>query len=98
MAIVFTWSILGLAAVLVVVGVRALLRWDGPWRWLVLLMLLPLVVTGSRIVVDVRADPTAHNLWPFEVLAAAVVSLILLAVFAIGRTVLSRRVQPEARG
>ena len=98
MAIVLTWLMLGSAVALLVWGVRTVLRWDGPWRWLALAVLLPLVITGARIVVDIRSDPTSHNLWPIEVLAAAVVSLVLLVVLQIGRAIVSRRAQGDGRG
>lgn len=98
MAIVLTWLVLGLAIGLVVLGIRGLLRWDGVWRWLALVVPLPLLVTGVRIIVDTRADPTSHNLWPFEVLASAVISLILLVVLEIGRAVFARRSRWERRG
>jgi hypothetical protein len=81
-------SILGIG--LTVVGVRALVRWRGGWRWVALapLLLVPGVVLN--IVLKVRADPTSHNLWPFEVLGAivlagAVLGLIELCRIAGGR-------------
>ena len=54
-----------------VVGtVAALRRWRGGWRLMALLPLLGVITVVVTIVVDVSADPTAHNLWPFEVLGA----------------------------
>jgi hypothetical protein len=29
----------------------------------------------GRVVIDTAADPTSHNLWPFEVVLAVVVSV-----------------------
>ena len=72
-------------------GVRALLRWRGPWRWAALLPLLLVGGVGLRIVGDVRADPTAHNLWPFEMLAAVIAAGALLGVLALVRAGISWR-------
>ena len=51
-----------------------LLRWRGGWR---LAAALPAVAMGFvvlRILVDTARDPTAHNLWPFEILMVGGVS------------------------
>jgi hypothetical protein len=54
-----------------VVGtVAALRRWCGGWRLIALLPLLGVIAVVVTIVVDINAEPTAHNLWPFEVLGA----------------------------
>jgi hypothetical protein len=53
---------------------HALRRWQGGWRLGALLPLLGVIAVVVTIVVDIRADPTAHNLWPFEVLGAVVVA------------------------
>jgi hypothetical protein len=45
--------------------------------WAVLALMsacLPVAVLG-RVVIDTAADPTSHNLWPFEVVLAVVVSV-----------------------
>ena len=38
-----------------------------------------------RIVLGTALDPTSHNLWPFEILYASVVSLLLLGAMAVAR-------------
>jgi hypothetical protein len=58
-------------------------RWQGGWRWAALAPLLLVLGVVLNIVQGVRADPTSHNLWPFEmqsavVLASAVLGLIEL--------------------
>jgi hypothetical protein len=86
----FTWSVLILGIGLVALGVRALLRWRGGWRWVALLPLLLVVGVVLRIVLDVRADPTSHNLWPFEVLAVVVAAGALLGLVELIRIAASR--------
>jgi hypothetical protein len=56
----------------------ALWRWRGGWRWLAGLPLLFVLGVALKIVVYVGADPTAHNLWPFEVLGAVVLASVAL--------------------
>jgi hypothetical protein len=80
-------SLAGLACPLV-----ALWRWRGGWK---LAAAVPAGIVGFvilRIVVDTSADPTSHNLWPFEVLLAALASLAVIGVLA-----LTRRVTAGAR-
>jgi hypothetical protein len=58
-----------------VVGtIAALRRWRGGWRLAAPLPLLGVIAVVVKIVVDVGTDPTAHNLWPFEVLGTMVVA------------------------
>jgi hypothetical protein len=54
--------------------VAALRRWRGSWRLVATLPLLSVIAVVIKIVMDVNADPTAHNLWPFELLGAVVVA------------------------
>jgi len=75
-------GVLGLAAP--VWGVR---RWRGGWR---VAAAVPLVIMGLvvlRIVVETAADPTSHNLWPFEILMTGAVSVVFMAVIVVARKV-----------
>jgi hypothetical protein len=65
-----------------VAQVGSLWRWKGAWRLAGLVPLAYAVFVVTRIVVDVRRDPTSHNLWPMEVLLAAVGGLIGLGIIA----------------
>lgn len=55
------------------------------WRLLAWVPVLPLAAWGLFIVIGVTRDPTSHNLWPFELLIWAAVSLLLLALFVLAR-------------
>lgn len=73
------FALMGIMLVLLVVAVawpiRALRRWEGGWR---IASMLPLGVIGFvvlRIVIGTAIDPTSHNLWPFEVAMAGLVSV-----------------------
>jgi hypothetical protein len=57
-------------------------RWSGAWRIAGLVPLAYAVFIVTRIVIDVRRDPTTHNLWPMEVLLAAVGGIIGLGIIA----------------
>ncbi len=78
MVIPFMLLIAALALGFVVAQGWALVRWQGIWRWLASVPLLLLSVVGLRIIVDTSADPTSHNLWPFEVLTVMVLAGIAL--------------------
>ena len=93
MGMLFTLFVLILGIGLAVFGARALVRWRGGWRWAALIPLLLVLGVVLRIVVETRADPTSHNLWPFEVLGVIVISsavLGLLELCRIARARLSR--------
>jgi hypothetical protein len=68
-------GILGLAAPL-----WAMRRWRGGWR---IAAAVPAAMAGFvvlRIVFGTAADPTSHNLWPFEILQVGVLSLVVIGV------------------
>jgi hypothetical protein len=80
MLLVGALGIGGLAAPLL-----ALRRWQGGWK---LAAAVPAGIVGFvilRIVVDTGADPTSHNLWPFEVLIAGLASLAVVGALAVAR-------------
>jgi hypothetical protein len=70
----FVFGVLVLAALLACFlwPLWGVLRWKGGWR---ILAALPLVVVGMWIIkdtVEISADPSSHNLLPFELIEAAV--------------------------
>jgi len=70
--------------------VRALRRWSGGWRVAAALPALWLSLVALRIVLGTALDPTSHNLWPFEILQASVVSLVAIGALTVGRPLLGR--------
>src|SRR5688572_5215283 len=90
MGLLFTLVVLTLGIGLAVFGVRALVRWRGGWRWAALVPLLLLLGVVLNIAVDIRTDPTAHNLWPFEVLAMVVIASAVLGLIELYRMVVTR--------
>lgn len=76
LSIVVLASIVGTGFCLL--AARAIRRWRGWWRWAIAAPLLLLVGVVLDIVIAIRLDPTAHNLWPMEVLAwLALVSVVV---------------------
>lgn len=73
----------------------ALVRWQGIWRWLAVVPLLLVGVIVLRIIVDTSADPTSHNLWPFEVLGVIVLAGVGLASLQLVRFFVARSAQAE---
>jgi hypothetical protein len=61
----------------------------------VMLACVPVAVMG-RVVMDTAADPTSHNLWPFEVVLSMIISIPAICVggllaWAIRRTTRASR-------
>ena len=65
--------------------VRAMRRWQGGWRLAAALPVLWVAFVVLRIVVGTALDPTSHNLWPFEIGQAGVVSLMLIGLIALAK-------------
>lgn len=80
------WTIAGLAAVCaailiyVVLQVLCLKWWSGRYRLLASLPLLWWAAWGAVFAIDVMQDPSSHDHWPIEVVAAVGPSLILLLI------------------
>jgi hypothetical protein len=55
------------------------------WRLLAWCPVLPLALWAPFVAWGVTRDRTSHNLWPFEFVIWAALSMALLALFLIGR-------------
>ena len=94
---VFMLLIAALVIGFVVATSYALRRWRGGWRLVAALPLLGVLAVVVTIGVDVSADPTAHNLWPFEVLVAAGVASAALGAIQLMRFIAQRWAAAESR-
>jgi hypothetical protein len=71
----------------------ALFRWRGKWRALAALPMLFVVLWVIKDVVELSADPTSHNLLPFELIEAAGIVATFMSIL----WVLRRRALAAAR-
>lgn len=86
----FMLAVLAIGIGGIALPILAVRRWQGGWRlaaavpagWVGLVVL--------RIVLGTALDPTSHNLWPFEILQASVVSLVLIGAMTAGRRLVGR--------
>ena len=81
----FMLTVLALGCAGVAAPIWAIRRWHGGWR---VAAAVPAVMTGfvvARIVLGTASDPTSHNLWPFEILQVAVLSLVVIGVLVAAR-------------
>ena len=86
----FMLAVLAIGVGGIALPLRAMRRWSGGWR---LAAVLPVVWVGFvvlRIVLGTALDPTSHNLWPFEILQASVLSLVLIGALALARRLVAR--------
>ena len=75
--------------------VFALVKWRGVWRFLALLPLFMVGFVVVRIVVDTQADPTSHNLWPFELVIWSFLAIAFLGVLVGVRSMFLQRSESE---
>ena len=80
MLVMLALGVLGFAAP--VQGVR---RWRGGWRVAAAVPIVMMAFVVLRLVVGVAADPTSHNLWPFEILQAGALSMVFMLVLFVAR-------------
>lgn len=60
-------------------------RWRGGWRVAAAAPMVVMAFVALRIAIDVAGDPTSHNLWPFEILLAGVLSVVVMAALWLAR-------------
>jgi hypothetical protein len=69
-----------LGLLLCVLVARAFRQWQGWWRWLVLLPFLGALAIVINIATAIWMDPTAHNLWPIELIAYFLAANVVVAL------------------
>lgn len=82
--------LLAIPAAWVWAQVAVLRRWRGAWRLAGALPLAPAAVWLVLFLRDVTADPTSHNLFPFEIGIGAVASIAYLGVLTLLRRLVTR--------
>lgn len=69
----------------------ALWKWRGRWRIAAAAPAALMAFVVLRIVFGVAADPTSHNLWPFEILQVGVLSVLTMGLLALARRLTRRQ-------
>ncbi|MDC8448852.1 MAG: hypothetical protein LV473_10880 [Nitrospira sp.] len=87
----FLWGVL--ASGLLGFGLPAwgVWRWHGAWRMAALVPAAMMAFVIIRIVVDGLRDSTSHNLFPFEILTAGLLSLGMMAMLYLAHKLFSGR-------
>lgn len=60
-------------------------RWRGGWHIAAAVPAAMMTFVVLRIMFGVARDPTSHNLWPFEILQAGALSVVVMAVLLVAR-------------
>lgn len=64
-----------------------LLRWRGGWRVAACVPAALMTFVILRLFIDLAADPTSHNLWPFEILITGALSVTIMVILMVARKV-----------
>jgi hypothetical protein len=65
-------------------------RLRGGWKLIAWIPVLPLAGDATWILWDTAHDPTAHNLWPFELVVALVIAFVLAGAIRLGARLFNR--------
>lgn len=71
--------------------IRWMRRWQGGWRIAAAACLVPVPLSIANITLGLLADPTSHNLFPFEIAMAGAVAYGLMIVVGIAHVVATGR-------
>jgi hypothetical protein len=83
--ILFMLAMLALGVAGLVLPIRALAKWRGGWRIAAAVPAAVMAFVLLRIIFGVAVDSTSHNLWPFEVLSAGLLSLVVMGLLMLLR-------------
>src|SRR5688572_2221298 len=88
---VFNLLVFSIPAVVAAVwSMRLSMSSRDEWKLFVWFPVLPLAAWAVFIAVGVTRDATSHNLWPFELVAVGLFSLVLYAIVLLLRRVFTR--------
>jgi hypothetical protein len=65
-------------------------RWQGGWRVAAAVPAAVMAFVVLRILFDTARDPTSHNLWPFEIIMAGLLSAAVMALLGVARKIFGR--------
>ncbi|HET6546345.1 MAG TPA: hypothetical protein VFG55_06315 [Rhodanobacteraceae bacterium] len=60
-------------------------RWRGGWRMAAAVPAVMMAFVVLRLFVETAADPSSHNLWPFEILQVGALSVVIMVALLIAR-------------
>lgn len=64
------------------------------WQLLAWIPVTPLAVWGVYVAIGITRDPTSHNLWPFELAAWVLLSVLLWLLFVALRRLAGGKAAP----
>jgi hypothetical protein len=79
------WGGLALGVGGFVLPLRAMWRWRGGWRVAAMLPTALMALVVLRLIIGTTIDPSSHNLWPFEILIAGGLSVLIMAALTLLR-------------
>ena len=81
----FMLAMLGVGLLAFAAPAWGLWRWRGGWRIAAAVPAAMMAFVVLRIVIGGATDPTSHNLWPFEVLQAGALSVVVMLALLAAR-------------
>lgn len=83
----FMLAVLALGVAGVVAPLWAMRKWRGGWRVAAAVPAVMIAFVVLRILLGTAADPTSHNLWPFEILQVGILSVVVIGILLAARRV-----------
>ncbi len=89
--VIFLLLVVGSFVSFVVLEIKTLQRWKGGWRALAAFPVVVLTAVVLNIVIGILRDPTAHNLWPFEIVLWSAGGLVFLGLLHLLRRFVTKK-------
>ncbi|WP_028381112.1 hypothetical protein [Legionella cherrii] len=87
LAFIFMLSTLAIGILGIITPLLGIWKWKGGWRIAAFVPAALMAFVVLRLLIDVSADPTSHNLWPFEILQTAALSVAIMVALTIIRKI-----------
>lgn len=72
------------------IELRLIRKWSGWWRVLAFLPAAALTFVIGNIIFSILKTPSAHNLWPFEIVMWSAGGLVFLGVLRVAKSFFSK--------
>ncbi|MCW8409807.1 hypothetical protein OQJ13_12585 [Legionella sp. PATHC035] len=87
LAFIFMLSTLAIGILGIITPLLGIWKWKGGWRIAAFVPAALMAFVVLRLLLDISADPTSHNLWPFEILQTGSLSLAIMVTLTLIRKI-----------
>lgn len=87
MAFIFMLSMFAIGILGIITPLLGVWKWKGGWRIAAFVPAALMAFVVLRLIIDISADHSSHNLWPFEILQTGALSVAIMVALTVIRKI-----------